>query len=181
MCKRITLLAMMLVFACGLVWAGDAAKAPAANSQMAQMKEAMLKCYVCKNVASKFDEIGPMGMEAVQLNDGVEFRHWAVSNDPKKVAAFHAACNACSAAGQETVNWTDERAKTDLCEFCQGLRTAAKSGAHISAGSTEKADVSIWTSSDPAVQSQLSGLQKKCEMMASMMKAPAAGKASAEK
>lgn len=180
MMKRIGMLTILLVFASGLVWAGDAAKMPAGTSPMAAMKDAMMKCYVCKNVASKFDQIGPMGMEAVQLNDGVEFRHWVISSDPAKVAAFHAACNACSAAGQETVNWTDERAKTDLCEFCQGLRAAAKAGAHISQGSTKSADVTVWTSSDAAVQAQLSGLQKKCELMASSMQAPA-GKTSAEK
>jgi len=180
MIKRMTLLTMLLLVACGLVWANPAPKTASGNSPMEGMKAAMMKCYVCKNVAAHMDEIGPMGMEAVQLNDGVEIRHWVVSSDPKKVAAFQAACQACNKAGEVTMSWTDAQAKAELCGFCQGIRSAAKAGAHMSQGTTKKADVMIITSSDAVVQAQLSGLQKQCEMMAASMEAPVS-KTTAEK
>ncbi len=181
MTKKVILLALLVVCAAALVWAGPATqKATAGNPKMEAMKAEMMKCTVCKNVAVHMDEIGPMGMESAKLNDGFAIRHWVVSNDPTKVAAFHAACEACSKAGQASLTMTDEQAKTDLCGFCQGIRSAMKAGAHMSLGTTKKGDVMVVTSSDPAVQSQLTVLAEKCELMAASMEAPAP-KASAEK
>lgn len=175
MTKKLSLIALVLVVACAVAWAGDQA-ATGANKMgmdnkmsMAGMKDAMMKCYFCKNVAAKMDEIGPMGTEAVQLNDGVEIRHWAMSHDAAKVAAFHAAFASCSAAGKESMAWTDDRAKTDLCEFCQGMRSAMKAGAHMSMGTSKNGAVMVLTSADAGVQAQLTNIQKQCAMMAEMM------------
>jgi phosphoribosylaminoimidazole (AIR) synthetase len=152
----------------------------AGNAKMEAMKTEMMKCAVCKNVAMRMDEIGPMGMEPVKLNDGFSVRHWVMSNDPAKIAAFHAACDACGKAGEACMTMTDAQAKTDLCGFCQGIRTAMKAGAHMSKGMTKKGDVMVVTSADAAVQGQLTALAEKCEMMAASMEAPAS-KTSAEK
>jgi hypothetical protein len=181
MTKKVTLLALLVVCAAALVWAGpEAQKSAAGNAKMEAMKAEMMKCAVCKNVAMRMDEIGPMGMEPAKLNDGFAIRHWVISNDPAKIAAFHAACDACSKAGQASMTMTDEQAKTDLCGFCQGIRSAMKAGAHMSQGTTKKGDVMVVTSSDPAVQGQLATLAQQCEMMAASMEAPAV-KPSAEK
>ncbi|HJW30821.1 MAG TPA: hypothetical protein VJ508_16415, partial [Saprospiraceae bacterium] len=90
MTKKVLAVALFVVLAFALVWAGDAKKGMTGNAQMEQMKAEMMKCAVCKNMAMHMDEIGPMGMEAVQLNDGLAMRHWVKSSDPKKIAAFHA-------------------------------------------------------------------------------------------
>ncbi len=178
MTKKVLTAALFVVLAFALVWAGD--KKAANTAQMDAMKAEMMKCAVCKNVAMNMDEIGPMGMEAAKLNDGLAIRHWVKSADAKKVAAFHTACNAANQAGQTTLSWTDEQAKTDLCQFCQDMRTAMKAGAHMSYGDTKNGSMMILTSSDPAVQAQLGTLHEKCAMMAASMDMPAT-KTSAEK
>jgi hypothetical protein len=180
MLKRMTMLAMLLVFACGFVWASPVPKAAPGTSPMEGMKAAMMKCAVCKNVAAHMDEIGPMGMEPAKLNDGLAIRHWVVSDDAKKIAAFHAACEACDKADQACMTMTDEQAKTDLCEYCQSIRSAMKAGAHMSKGMTRKGDVMVITSSDATVKGQLLALAEKCAMMAASMEAPAS-KTTAEK
>ncbi|HXF48171.1 MAG TPA: hypothetical protein VNL73_01940 [Verrucomicrobiae bacterium] len=173
MTKKVLTAALFVILAIGLVWAGD--KKAAGNAQMEQMKAEMMKCAVCKNVAMHMDEIGPMGMEAAKLNDGLAIRHWVKSSDAAKVAAFHAACNAANKAGEATLGWSDEQAKTDLCQFCQDMRTAMKAGAHMSYGDTKNGSVMVLTSSDPGVQTQLTTLHEKCAMMAASMETPAAG------
>jgi hypothetical protein len=64
---------------------------------------------------------------------------------------------------------TDEQARTQLCEFCQSVRGAAKAGARLSSGETRTGDMMVLTSSDPGVQAQLMTLQQKCAMMAASM------------
>jgi hypothetical protein len=178
MTKRVTLLALLLVVACAIVWAGDTKTGMTGKPTMEAMKAEMMKCAVCKNVAMHMDEIGPMGMEAVKLNDGLAIRHWVKSNDPAKLAAFHSACEACNKAGAACMTMTDDQAKTDLCQFCQGVRSAMKAGAKMSQGSTKNGDMMVMTSADQAVQTQLSALQQQCATMAAMME-PTGFKASA--
>lgn len=179
MSKRMTLPALLVLAVAAVVWAGDTKK-DMAGSPMEAMKAEMMKCSVCKHIGMHMDEIGPMGSESIQLNDGVMIRHWVKSSDPKKIEAFHAACGACSKAGEESMALTDDKAKAELCGFCLGIRAAVKAGAHMSQGMTKDADVMVMTSSDPAVQSQLAELHKQCQMMMAAMEAPS-GKASAEK
>ena len=173
MTKKVLALALFVILAFALVWAGTPAKTGmTGNAQMEQMKTEAMKCAVCKNMAMHMDEIGPMGFEAVQLNDGMAMRHWVKSSDPKKLAAFHAASDATSQAGEACVTMTDEQAKTDLCPLCQDTRSAMKAGAHMSKGMTKNGCMMVLTSSDPAVQAQLTALQQKCVMMAASMDMP---------
>ncbi len=180
MLKKFLVAAIIVAVAVAIVAAGDMQKSATGNSEMEAMKAGMMKCYVCKNIAAHWDEIGPMGMEAVKLNDGVAIRHWVKSTDPARVAAFHSACEAAGKAGEACMNFSDEQAKTDLCEFCQTVRSAAKAGAHMSHGETADGDIMVMTSSDANVQAQLVGLQQKCAMMAASMEKPA-GKQTAQK
>ncbi len=175
MVKKMLMAAMGVAILCTAAFAGDMQKGEGGKMDMAAMKAAMMKCYVCQHVASKWDEIGPMGMESVKLNDGLIMSNWVKSEDPKKIAAYHAAAAACTKAGGETIAWTDERAKGgELCEWCQEVRGALKSGAHFSSGSTKNGDMKVLTATDPAVQAKLAAMHEKCVMMASMMEKPGA-------
>ncbi|MCI0331387.1 MAG: hypothetical protein L0196_10680 [candidate division Zixibacteria bacterium] len=171
MTKKVLAIALFVVLAFALVWAGD--KKATTSAQTDAMKAEMMKCAVCKNVATHMDEIGPMGMEAAKLNDGLAVRHWVKSSDAAKITAFHSACNAANKAGEATPGWTDEQAKTDLCEFCQDMRTAMKAGAKMSYGDTKNGSIMVLTSPEPTVQAQLGTLHEKCAMMAASMEAPA--------
>ena len=123
---------------------------------------------VCKNMATHWDELAPVTtMEVVKLNDGIAMIHGV--SDPAKVAKFHADCKLASTAGEATIAWSDEQAKTQLCEFCQEIRSAMKSGAKMSSGPTKLGDIMILTSSDPAVQTKLSALGDKCAAMSASM------------
>lgn len=181
MTKKVLFAALFVILAFALVWAGTPSKGTTGNAQMEQMKAAMMKCDVCKNLAAHMDEIGPMGTEAVQLNDGLAMRHWVMSTDQKKIATFHTACQAMSKAGEATMAYTDDQAKTNLCDMCQSIRSAMKSGAHMSQGETANGNIMVLTSSDAAVQTQLTDLQKKCAMMASSMGTPAKTSSTTEK
>ncbi len=181
MVRRITLVMALVAMTVAVVVAGDMQKATTGTPSMEAMKAGLMKCYVCKNIAAHMDEYGPMGMEAVKLNDGLAIRHWVRSGDPKSVAALHTACMAAGKAGEEAMNFTDEQAKTQLCEQCQAIRAAAKAGARVSNGATSDGDIMVLTSPDPGVQMQLSSLEQKCAMMAVMMDMPAKGKPTAQK
>ncbi len=172
MIRRISLAAVFVVAAMTVAIAGDMSKSASSSSPMEQMKAEMMKCFVCKHVAMHMDEIGPMGMEAVKLNDGVSINHWVQGNDPKRIAAFHSACGEANTAGQACMSMTDEQARTQLCEFCQSIRSAAKAGARLSFGETKSGDIMVLTSPDPTVQGQLTTLQQKCAMMAASMEKP---------
>lgn len=182
MTKKVTIAALFVLLAFALVWAGTPTPkgTMTANPQMDMMKAEMMKCAVCKNVAMHMDEIGPMGMEAVQLNDGMAVRHWVKNPTPARTAAFHTASTECKNACDATMNWTDEQAKTGLCDFCQGVHNAMKAGAHMSMGDTKSGNLMVMTSTDPAVQAQLTTLHEKCAMMAASMDMPMT-KTSAEK
>ena len=56
------------------------------KSMMDAMKSEMMKCTVCKHMGAHMDEFGPIGMEAVKLNDGSMISHWVKSDDAKKIA-----------------------------------------------------------------------------------------------
>jgi len=166
-----------LTIAMGVAWGGDVAKqgtatgskemTTASAEKMQAMKAEMMKCAVCKNFAAHMDEIGPMKAEVVKLNDGVAMIH-SVS-DPSKLPVYRAACEATHKAGEASMNLTDEQASTQLCSMCQDIRSAMKAGAKMSVGNTKMGDMMILTSSDPAVQTKLSALATKCEMMAASM------------
>jgi hypothetical protein len=161
----------------GVAWGGDAAKPTATTTtnemkaastdKMAAMKAEMMKCSVCKNFAAHMDEIGPITSDVAKLNDGVAMMHGV--KDPSKLAAYRTASKATSEAGMASMTMTEELAKTQLCSFCQDIRTAMKSGAKMSQGETKTGDIMVLTSADPAVQTQLNALADKCKMMAEAM------------
>jgi intracellular sulfur oxidation DsrE/DsrF family protein len=153
----------------GVAWGGDVAKSTAAPSaeKMQAMKAEMMKCAVCKNIAAHMDEIGPMKAEVVKLNDGVAMMH-SVS-DPSKLPVYRAASAATHKAGEASMSMTDEQAKTELCSFCQDIRSSMKAGAKMSVGDTKMGDMMVLTSADPAVQTKLSALAEKCALMAESM------------
>jgi|GEM_PF-2186128 len=180
MTKKVLALALFVILAFALVWAGDAKKGMTGNSQMEMMKAEMMKCAVCSKMAPQMDAIGPMKMEAVKLDNGLAIIHTVVNS--KNVATFHSTCDEMSKAGEACMTMTDEQAKTDLCQFCQEMRSAMKAGAQMSKGHTKKGGMMVLTSSDPAVQAQLSTLHEKCAMMAASMEMPTTeGKTSAKK
>lgn len=173
-----------LTIAMGVAWAGDAAKqsattaattagtaaataTKASTDKMAAMKAEMMKCSVCKNMAAHMDEIGPINSDVAKLNDGVAMMHSV--KDPAKLTVYRAASKATSEAGQACMTMTDEQAKTQLCSFCQDMRSAMKAGAKMSQGETKTGDIMVLTSADPAVQTQLNALAEKCKLMAESM------------
>jgi len=158
-----------LTIAMGVAWGGDAAKQTAAPSaeKMQAMKAEMMKCAVCKNIAAHMDEIGPMKAEVVRLNDGVAMIHNVT--DPSKLTVYRTASAATHKAGEASMTMTDEQAKTELCSFCQDIRSSMKAGAKMSVGETKMGDMMVMTSADPAVQTKLSALAEKCEMMSASM------------
>jgi hypothetical protein len=101
------------------------------------------------------------------LNDGVAIVH-SISN-PAKVAEFHAVSAEMAKAGAGCTAMTDEEAKAQLCSFCQDTRAIAKAGGRISHGNTESGDMMVITSSDAAIQKQITDLGNKCAMMMKTM------------
>lgn len=157
-----------LTIAMGVAWGGDVAKStPASAEKMQAMKAEMMKCAVCKNIAAHMDEIGPMKAEVVRLNDGVAMVHNVT--DPSKLTVYRTASAATHKAGEACMDMTDEQAKTQLCSFCQDIRSSMKAGAKMSVGDTKMGDMMVLTSADPAVQTKLSALAEKCEMMSASM------------
>lgn len=165
MLKRIAATTCVLMIAMGIAWAGDMAK-PAAE-QMEAMKAAMAKCSVCKIMVPHMDELGPMKMEVVKLNDGIAVMHNVT--DPAKAAKLHAVCKEMGVAGEACMAMTDEQAKAQLCENCQDIRSVVKAGATMSTGDTKMGDIMVFTSSDPAVQAKIAAMGEKCALMAGAM------------
>jgi hypothetical protein len=175
MLRRIMGSVCVLVMAMGVAWAGDAPKQAAATgkatadaaTKMQAMKDAMAKCAVCKTMVKHMDEYGPITTsEIVKLDNGIAMVHSI--NDPKKVAAYQAVCKEVQTAGQACMTMTDEQAKTQLCEICQEIRSAVKSGAQISNGNTKTGTMMVLASNDPAVQAKIANFGAKCAMMAEM-------------
>lgn len=179
MTKKLSLVALVLVVACAVAFAGDTKMGMAGKPTMEAMKSEMMKCAVCKHMGAHMEEFGPIGMEAVKLNDGTMLSHWVTSNDAKKIAAYHAAYDEMCKAAEGCASMTDEQVKTQLCSFCQEIHGAMKSGAKMSMGKSKKGDVMVMTSTDPGTQAKIAAIQEKCEMMASMMDMPA-GKMAAD-
>ena len=173
MTKKVLTLVLLVVLAFSLVWAGDK-KATMDAGKMEAMKAEMMKCAVCKNMAMQMDAMGPCGMEVTTLNDGMAMRHWVKSEDAKKIAAFHTGVEACGKAGAASMTMTDEQAKTDLCPWCQEVRSAMKAGAKMSYGTTKKGDLMVITSPEPTVQAQITNLRQQAEQWAASMEAPPA-------
>ncbi len=177
MLRKSIITALLCSFVFGIAWAGDAAKTSAAaaaktdqaaaSARMKMMKDEMMKCSVCKNMATHMDEWGPvMTMDVAHLNDGVAMIHGV--SDPSKLANFRADCAATHKAGEASMTMTDEQVKTQLCSFCQEIHGAMKAGAKMSQGPTTSGEIMILTSSDPAVKAKLEALAAQCEMMAKM-------------
>lgn len=153
------------VLAVNLAVAGsqDAAKAKHMEAMMGEM----MKCTICKNYASRLQEIGPMGMDVVTLDNGMAILHDVKSETGVK--AFHAAHDEASKAGAACMKMTDEQAKSELCHFCQEIRSVMKKGASFSAGKTKSGDLMVLTSNDAAVQKDIAALQLQCAAMAEQM------------
>lgn len=181
MVRRLTLAMVMIASAFAVAAAGDMQQGATGKASTKVMQTEMMKRYVCKHIAMHMDEFGPMGMEAVKLNDGLAVRHWVKSGDPKNVAALHAACMEANKAGEACMNFTDDQAKSQLCDYCQAIRSAAKAGARLSQGETANGAIMVLTSPDVAVQGQLATLERKCAMQAAMMDMPGSGKQTAQK
>lgn len=164
--KRLIAVACVLALACSAAWAGDPAKDAAQKTMsadhMAMMKAEMMKCAVCKNMAAHLDEIGPIQADVVKLNNGFAQIH---SVAPAKAPTLQKACAEVGKACEASLSMTDEQAKTQLCEMCQGMREAMKAGAQISHGNTKTGDIVVFTSADAKVQTQLAALGDKCAMM----------------
>jgi hypothetical protein len=165
--KRVLLAACFLVVTSAAAWANDpaqvASKKPASAKSMETMKAEMAKCSVCKHMGAHLDEIGPMQMEVVRLDNGVAIVH---SVPAAKADVYHKASVEMKEAGQACMTMTDEQAKTQLCSFCQELRGISKAGGKVSAGTTKNGDILVVTADDPAVQARITALASKCEMMA---------------
>jgi hypothetical protein len=170
--STVPLLALAAVLAMAAVaWAGDMNKSSSPQStaqQMASMKEAMSKCAVCKPLVPHLDAIGPISMDVVKLDNGVAISH---SVAPASVAEFHKAWMEVGQAGAASMNLTDEQAKVQLCEMCQGIRSAVKAGAMMSNGETKRGEMMVLASANPTVQGQIAALGDKCAMMAGMQQA----------
>jgi len=111
----------------------DAAQKTMSADHMAMMKAEMMKCAVCKNMAAHLDEIAPSG-NVVKLNNGFAQIH-SVAPAKRRPCRRPAPRWARLAS---SLSMTDEQAKTQLCEMCQGMREAMKAGAQISHGNTRR-------------------------------------------
>jgi hypothetical protein len=173
--RRISTLSLLMcaaaVAVAAVAWAGDmnqGSMAKATPQQAAAMKEAMMKCAVCKSLVPHLESIGPVSMDVVKLDNGIAISH---SVAPASVAEFHKAWMEVGQAGAASLNMSDEEAKAKLCEMCQGIRSAVKSGAMMSNGETKRGEMMVLASKDPAVQTQLAALGDKCAMVAGMQQA----------
>jgi len=169
MIRRILVVGCLLALSLGVALAGgkgDMMKA-AAGDKMAQE---MMKCDVCKHMAPHMKELGPaMTMDMATLNDGVAFMHGV--SDPAMLPMYRKVSAEMATAGEACMDYSDEKAASNLCEMCQGIRKAMHSGAKMSMGDTKMGDIMVLTSDDAAVQKQLSQLGTMCEMMMSQMSA----------
>jgi len=177
MAKKVLTLALFVILAFAPVWAGD--KKATTNPQMEQWKAEAAKCAVCKNMVGTMDVLMPvMKMEVVKLDNGMAMT--GAITDPKLVATYHGVCDQWGGAMAAALQMNDEKAKTDLCQICQEMRGVVKAGAQMSYGKTKKGDLLVFSSNDPAVQSQIAAHYDKCVAMMSQMEAPKENK-SAEK
>jgi len=170
--SRLIVATLALLVTAGSVFAADDAAKAAKDAKMkemtAMMKAEMMKCSVCKNMATHMDELAPvMKVEAVKMNDGMAMVH--TISDASKLPMFRESCQLTHTAGEAAIGMTDEQAAKELCPFCQELRGIMKSGGHMSMGQTTNGDIMVVTSSDAAVATRISALQEKCAMMMSQM------------
>jgi len=164
--KRILVSVIALAVAASVAWAGEPMKMGSGSAHMATMQAEMAKCTVCKHMAAHMDEMGPMKMESVQMNNGLALMH---SVEPAKADVFHKAAGEMAEAGGACMTMTDAQAKEQLCSFCQDMRGVMKAGAKMSSGMTKTGDLMVITSDDPAVQTKIAALGQKCAMMSAMM------------
>lgn len=144
-------------------WTGEPAGNAEAGSMEAMMAE-MMKCAVCKHVATKMDVLGPvMESEVVTMDNGMAMMH--TITDPSKVEILHAADDKMSEAGKSCMTMTDEEAAQQLCSMCQETRKIALAGGHISHGKTADGDLMVITADDPDLQKRIGQLKEKCALM----------------
>jgi hypothetical protein len=172
--RKMMILACLALLASTSAWAGHGHEGKMDAAKMHEaMKAEMAKCMVCKNMAPHLDALGPvMKMEAVKLNDGMAITHSVT--DPAKVTLYHTAWDAMHQAGDECMKLTDEQAKTQLCGFCQEVRSVAKAGATISAGKSKNGDVMVIRAADAPTQAQIASIHEKCVTMMAAMEPQAA-------
>lgn len=156
----VAIVAMATAVAAGDMHKGQTAKLSA--EQMAAMKDAMMKCAICKAWVPHLQAVGPIATEVVKLDNGIAMSHTVA---PANVAALHKACTDVKQAAAQAMSFTDEQAKAQLCELCQGIRSSVKAGAMLSTGDTQNGDLLVLASTNPAVQTQLAALGEKCAMM----------------
>jgi len=142
----------------GSAWAGKEG-----DAQMKMMMAEMSKCSVCKHMAAHMDAIGPMSMEVVNLDNGVAMMHNV--NDMSKLPEYRKAAAEMAAAGGEAMKFDDAQAKSALCPMCQQIRGVMMKGATMSMGETKTGDMMVLTSTDAAVQKDLTSLAAMCQMM----------------
>jgi hypothetical protein len=175
MLRKILVVSCLLALSAGAALAGDAhqhatkgAAATATKMTSEQVAAEMMKCDVCKHMAPHMKVLGPsLTMDMAKLNDGVAFMHGV--SDPAMLETYRTLSAKMSEAGEACMSYTDTQAKAQLCEMCQGVRTAVNSGAKMSMGPTKMGDIMVLTSEDPAVQKQLGELGTMCEMMMASM------------
>lgn len=172
--KRFLVAACLAAMTCAAAWAKDPqtstatgtaaadTKAMPAKQQIEAMKAEMMKCAGCKPMAMRLDEIAPVQMEVVNLDKGVALLH---SVEAAKLTAYRQVAAEMHKAGEACMAMSDTEAKAQLCELCQGMRSAVKAGAKMSMGQTKRGDMMVLVSEDPAVQSQLTTLANKCAAM----------------
>jgi len=71
-------------------------------------------------------------------------------------------------AGASCMTFTPEEAKQKLCSYCYQMYEIVNAGGIMSTGDTDNGDMMVFSSTDPAVQEKIDGLQKACEAMAAM-------------
>jgi hypothetical protein len=151
------------------VYAGETATKSTAKptdkaAEMQAMKAEMMKCSVCKPMASKMEMLGPaMSTEVVKLNNGMAIVHEI--SDPKMLPTFRTACAEMHKAGEASKTFTPEQTKTQLCTVCQEMHTLMAQGATMSLGDTKNGSIFALTSADPAVQTKIASFQMKCAEM----------------
>jgi hypothetical protein len=142
----------------------DAKQASAPTAEQKAMMAEMMNCSICKPMASKMDVLGPaMTTEVVKLTDGMMIMHEVT--DPKMMSTFRTAIAETHKAGEASMAFTPEQAKTQLCSWCQQVHSVMAEGAHFSSGDTKNGSLIILSSTDPAVQTKIAALQAKCMEM----------------
>lgn len=134
---------------------------------MAAAKAEMMKCAICKNLATHMDELAPvMTSEVVAMDNGMAITHGVT--DASKVATFHGVCDAMHTSGAACSKMTETEMKGALCGACQGLMGLMQGGASMSAGKTKNGWLMVISSPDPETQKKISVVREEWSKMMGM-------------